>query len=90
MTNPKLQSAIRSVLLFRELESSADFRCDPSRKPPFSYAALICLAMRDSAGDRVTLSQIYAWIKDNFAYYRGSDTSWQVMTGVGWGGGGRG
>ena len=28
---------------------------------------------------KLTLSQIYAWIRDNFAYYRGEDISWQVL-----------
>ena len=54
-----------------------DFKNDPRAKPPFSYAALICLAMRD-AGRKMTLSQIYRWIRDNFAYYRTGDKSWQV------------
>jgi hypothetical protein len=26
----------------------------------------------------MTLSQIYKWIRENFAYYRNVDRSWQV------------
>ena len=56
--------------------------CGVTEKPPFSYAALICLAMRERArgrGAKMTLRQIYRWIKENFAYYRTvQDKSWQV------------
>lgn len=48
-----------------------------SVKPPFSYATMICMAMREN-GNKMTLSEIYAWIKENFAYYRMADPSWQV------------
>ncbi|XP_026469657.1 forkhead box protein J1.2-like [Ctenocephalides felis] len=47
-----------------------------SVKPPFSYATMICMAMREN-GNKMTLSEIYAWIKENFAYYRMADPSWQ-------------
>ena len=55
---------------------------DPEVKPPFSYAALICLAMLDSgngaSGGKMSLTGIYDWIKDNFAYYRNCKRPWQV------------
>ncbi|CAM6001042.1 unnamed protein product [Sphagnum balticum] len=48
-------------------------------KPPYSYAQLIALAMRaQPAGARLTLNDIYAWIRTAFAYYRNDDsTAWQ-------------
>lgn len=49
-------------------------------KPPFSYAQLITLAMTAHNGRKVLLTEIYDWIKQNFAYFRGPDTSWQVST----------
>jgi len=49
-----------------------------SVKPSHSYATLICMAMNDSPDQRVTLSNIYSWILDNFPYYRTADPSWQV------------
>ena len=61
----------------RRMSLKADYASDCARKPLYSYAALICLAMRD-VGRKMTLSQIYRWISDNFAYYRTGDTSWQV------------
>ena len=60
------------------------YRTSEKEKPPFSYAALICLAMRDNRGKvarkKMTLRQIYRWIRDSFAYYRvAQDRSWQVQ-----------
>ena len=54
-----------------------DYKNDDNAKPPYSYAALICLAMKDTK-KKMTLSQIYKWIRDSFAYYRKADKSWQV------------
>ena len=54
-----------------------DYKNDDDAKPPYSYAALICLSMKDTK-KKMTLSQIYKWIRDNFAYYRKADKSWQV------------
>jgi len=48
-------------------------------KPSQSYATLICMAMNDSPDQRVTLSNIYSWILDNFPYFRTADPSWQVL-----------
>ena len=57
-----------------------DYKNDDDAKPPYSYAALICLSMKDTK-KKMTLSQIYKWIRDNFAYYRKADKSWQVRNG---------
>ncbi|VDK36059.1 unnamed protein product [Taenia asiatica] len=54
-----------------------DYRTKWTGKPPFSYASLICLAMRELGKPKVTLSDIYGWIMANFAYYRHTDSSWQ-------------
>jgi hypothetical protein len=35
-------------------------------------------AMKDTQ-KKMTLSQIYKWIRENFAYYRNVDRSWQVI-----------
>ena len=55
-----------------------DYINDENAKPPYSYAALICLAMKDTQ-KKMTLSHIYKWIRENFAYYRNVDRSWQVI-----------
>ena len=56
----------------------ADYRNNPCVKPPFSYATLICMAMRESKRQKITLSGIYKWITDNFVYYQVAEPSWQV------------
>lgn len=53
------------------------YRLQGDKKPPFSYAALIGMAM-SAHNNKMTLSAIYAWIRENFLYYRNADPSWQV------------
>lgn len=54
-----------------------DYKSNPAVKPPYSYATLICMAMRESKKNKITLSGIYNWITENFMYYRVADPSWQ-------------
>jgi hypothetical protein len=61
----------------RRLMREADYKSDVDSKPPYSYAALICLAMK-ATSKKMTLSHIYRWIREHFAYYRLGDRSWQV------------
>ncbi|XP_013788284.1 forkhead box protein N2-like [Limulus polyphemus] len=53
-----------------------DYKTNGSLKPPFSYATLICMAMKANK-NKMTLSSIYKWIRENFLYYRNADPSWQ-------------
>ncbi|PGG98920.1 hypothetical protein AJ80_09437 [Polytolypa hystricis UAMH7299] len=50
---------------------------DDGTKPPYSYAILIGMAILRSPNRRLTLSQIYKWISDNFVFYRSGDSGWQ-------------
>lgn len=54
-----------------------DYRSNPYVKPPYSYATLICMAMKDTGQNKITLSSIYSWITENFMYYRLAEPSWQ-------------
>eukprot|EP00051_Salpingoeca_urceolata_P006457 m.85340 g.85340 ORF g.85340 m.85340 type:complete len:309 (+) comp14842_c1_seq2:1530-2456(+) len=46
-------------------------------KPQHSYATLISLAIRSSAEQRMTLSEIYAWIQEAFPYYKTAGNGWK-------------
>lgn len=72
------KSNVRKFMEYhRKLSKIIDYKTDKNAKPPYSYAVLICLAMMDIK-KKVTLDQIYTWIKENFAYYRNTGPCWQV------------
>lgn len=47
-------------------------------KPPFSYTHLITEAISSTANKRMSLSEIYQWIRDNYPYYRTAQPGWKV------------
>ncbi|XP_065172563.1 forkhead box protein D1-like [Atheta coriaria] len=68
-------------------ESTAVDDCKPSsekkagmrrqEKPPYSYIALIVMAIQNSPSKRLTLSEIYNFLQQRFAFFRGSYQGWK-------------
>uniref|UniRef100_W5N5T8 Forkhead box Q1a n=1 Tax=Lepisosteus oculatus TaxID=7918 RepID=W5N5T8_LEPOC len=59
---------------------SADGKAKPYTrrpKPPYSYIALIAMAIRDSASGRLTLAEINDYLMKKFPFFRGSYTGWR-------------
>lgn len=46
-------------------------------RPPYSYSALIAMAIQNSPEKKLTLSQIYQYVAENFPFYKKSRAGWQ-------------
>lgn len=51
---------------------------DGEEKPPYSFACLIGMAILASEDKRLTVSEVYGWMKDNFPYFN------SASAGTGW------
>eukprot|EP00056_Hartaetosiga_gracilis_P003885 m.68828 g.68828 ORF g.68828 m.68828 type:complete len:447 (+) comp11620_c0_seq2:221-1561(+) len=56
---------------------SYDWAHDSVKKPPFAYATIIYMALTETDEDKLSLSEIYQYVLDNFAYYRTARCGWK-------------
>ena len=66
--------------MMMESTQEIDYSRDSAKdlKPPFSYAIMIAQAIFSSEDEKMTLANIYSFIADKYAFYRHSNSGWQV------------
>lgn len=74
------QSPLYNRGMMMESTEEIDYSKDSAKdlKPPYSYATLIAQAIFSSEEEKLTLNNIYNWIMDKYAFYRHSQSGWQV------------
>ena len=74
------QSPLYNRGMMMESTEEIDYSKDAAKdlKPPYSYATLIAQAIFSSEEEKLTLNSIYNWIMDKYAFYRHSQSGWQV------------
>ncbi|RMZ83120.1 hypothetical protein DV738_g1260, partial [Chaetothyriales sp. CBS 135597] len=65
--------------MMMESTHEIDYSRDSAKdlKPPYSYATMIAQAIFSSQEEKLTLSNIYSFIADKYAFYRHSNSGWQ-------------
>lgn len=66
--------------MMMESTQEIDYSRDSAKdlKPPYSYANMIAQAIFSTPEEKLTLSNIYSFISEKYAFYRHSNSGWQV------------
>ncbi|KAA0189494.1 hypothetical protein HAZT_HAZT002915 [Hyalella azteca] len=68
-TSPVDEEQTKEKIKEETAEDKEDEKNENLTKPPYSYVALISMAIKASKDRRLLLSDIYRWIAQNFPYY---------------------
>ena len=84
-SNPNSEKFGKAIETTSVTSQDADFEqfsprsvcTDTNNRPPYSYSALIALAIQHSPEKRMTLRQIYQYVVTYFPFYRNSKAGWR-------------
>lgn len=66
-----------SIHAYPKANSFEKINVGMKEKPPYSYATIITYAINTSKKNRLTLSELYEWILENFPYFKTAGTGWK-------------
>jgi len=75
-----IENGVADFSLVRTSQSSYSAVLSYKSKPPFSYTYLITEAINSTERKRMSLSEIYQWIRENYPYYRTAAPGWKVRS----------
>ncbi|EER42155.1 forkhead box protein C2 [Histoplasma capsulatum H143] len=76
---PPKPSPLYNRGMMMESTEDIDYSNDSAKdlKPPYSYATMIAQAIFSTEEEKLTLSKIYAYITEKYAFYRHTNSGWQ-------------